>query len=118
MVRGAERSCRARGNYSQFYQYFWYQGEPEKTCARKHGVKRLGICRRLECVITGTENTRDRPNLQGLTIHWNTIVSDTHGGQDGGLCRKPVLRNFLPNPVLVCSGFTANNHERQVVSVS
>ena len=46
--------------------------------------------------------------------------------KDGGLCRKPVLRDFLPNSdviteedmVLVCSSVPANHHERQNVSMS
>ena len=56
----------------------------------------------------------------------DSILSDTHGGQDGGLCQKPVLRNFLPNPdviteedmVLVCSSTTASHCERQIDPVS
>ena len=88
--------------------------EPKQKCAKRN------ISWRLECVTTGAQNTRDRVTrpswhqrmyLQVFTIHWNAILSDTHGGQDGGVCRKPVLRNFLLNPdviteedmVLVCS---------------
>ena len=96
-MRGAERSCRGRGNYSHLYKYFWRQGEPDQKCARKHVFERLGISWRLECVGTGAENTRDRVTRPSWHRRKN-LLSDTHGGQEG-LCWKPVLRSFLPNPI-------------------
>ena len=36
--------------------------------------------------------------LRGFTIRWNTSLSDTRGGQDGDLYRKPVLTNLPLNP--------------------
>ena len=61
-MREAERSCRVRGNYSHLYKYFWYQGEPEQKCARKHGFERQGISWRLQCVVTGVENKYKGPS--------------------------------------------------------
>ena len=57
---GAQRTCRARGNYSHLCKRLSYQGEPEQRCARKHGFERSGISWILESVDIGTEDTRDR----------------------------------------------------------
>ena len=87
-MRGAEHSCRARGNCSQIYKVFlvsgrgdetmriqsgsptsvypWIhnktQGEPEQRCAKKkkHGFERSSISWLLNSVDIGAENTRDR----------------------------------------------------------
>ena len=97
----------------------WYQGEPERRCAREHGFDRSGISWFLEGVDIVDENTTDRvmrpswlrrTHLRGFTIHWSATLLDTSGGQVGDPCRKPMLRNFLLKPdviaeedmVLVC----------------
>ena len=133
-MRGAERNCRARGNYSLLYKCFWYQGEPEQRCARKHGFVRSSISWLLESVDVGAEKTRDqvtRPvgsrgcdckgsRFIGTQLSWAQV------GQVGDPCQKPMLRNFLPKPdafteedmVLVSLSTIANRCERQIVSVS
>ena len=113
---GTERRCRARGNHSHLYKCFWFQGEPEQRCAG--GFERSDISWRLECVDIGAENTGDRVTrpswlqrmyLRGFTTHWSATLLDTSGGQDGGPCRQPMVRNFLLNPDDMTEGFVTTD---------
>ena len=128
-MRGAERSCRARGNYSHLYKCFWFQGEPEQRCAS--GFERLGISWRLECVVTGSESTRGRVTrsgwlqriyLRGFLGHkwwpsWRPVPANVEklppeprrhhrGGHGLGVCSSTIANHCDVLPPLACRQMT------------
>ena len=125
-MRGTERTCRARGNYSHLQKCFWCKGQPEQRCGS--GFERPDILASGECRYRDREY-RDpvtRPSwlqsiyLRGFTTHGSATLLDTKGGQVGDPCWQPMLRNFLLNPdditqedmVLLCSSTIANHCDR------